>query len=77
MTQRVRAAGLMLLCILFVAWGYAQTVKGTVKDTTGKAVPYATVSLKNSTGNAIVAYTVTDSKGGFALRVPANTAANS
>ncbi|MCR8556383.1 carboxypeptidase-like regulatory domain-containing protein [Mucilaginibacter sp. BJC16-A38] len=77
MIQLVRAAGLTLLCVLLAAWGYAQTVKGTVKDSTGKAVPYATISLKNSAGNAIVAYTVTDSKGSFALQVPANAAANS
>src|ERR1700733_422707 len=73
----MRAAGLTLLCILFAAWGYAQTVKGTVKDSTGKAVPYATISLKNGASNAIVAYTVTDSKGSFALQIPANAAANS
>jgi len=74
--QLVRAAGFTLLCVLFAALGYAQTVRGTVKDSTGKAVPYATVSLK-SAGNAIVAYAITDNKGNFALQVPANAAANS
>jgi hypothetical protein len=77
MMQLLRVAILALSFVLFAAWGYAQTVKGTVKDSTGKAVPYATVSLKNSIGNTIVAYSVTDSKGSFALQVPANTAANS
>ena len=73
----MRVAILALSFVLFAIWGYAQTIKGTVKDSTGKAVPYATVSLKNSASNAIVTYTVTDSKGSFALQVPANTAANS
>ncbi len=76
MKRLMKVAGLVLLCVLFAAWGYAQTVKGTVKDTTAKAVPYATISLKNSAGNAIVAYTVTDSKGSFVLQVPANADIN-
>lgn len=62
--------GLMLCCILLTASSYAQTIKGTVRDTAGKAVSYATVSLKNA--DAIMTYTITDSKGGFVLQVPAN-----
>ena len=77
MKRLIRVVALMLLCTLSVAAGYAQTIMGTAKDTTGKAVPYATVSLKKSAGNAIVAYTITDSKGSFALQVPAGTAADS
>jgi hypothetical protein len=77
MMQLMRAVGLTLLCVLFSAWGYAQTIKGMVKDSTGKVVPYATISLKNSAAGAIVAYTLTDSKGSFALQVPANAVANS
>ncbi len=73
----IRVLALVLLCTLSATAGYTQTVKGTVKDTTGKAVPYATVSLKKSTGNAIIAYTITDSKGGFALLLPAGMAADS
>src|SRR5882757_2283117 len=73
----MKVVALTLLLIVFTGWGYAQTVKGTVKDTAGKAVPYATVSLKNSASNAIVAYTAADSRGSFALQVPANIAANS
>ena len=63
----MRVAELMFLCILFVACSYGQTIKGTVKDSSGRAVPYATVSLKNSAGNTILAYTVTDSKGRFCI----------
>ncbi|MES2277110.1 MAG: carboxypeptidase-like regulatory domain-containing protein [Bacteroidota bacterium] len=65
-----RIIGLTLGGILWVVCSYAQTVRGTVKDTAGKAVSYATVSLKNS--NAMVAYTLTDSKGAYVLRIPAN-----
>jgi hypothetical protein len=60
---------LMLTAVLFAVNIYAQTIKGMVKDTTGKAVPYATVSLKRST--AVVAFTQTDNNGGFELQVPA------
>jgi hypothetical protein len=77
MKRLIRLLALMFLSALSAAACYAQTIKGTVKDTTGKAVPYATVSLKKSAGNTIVAYTITDSKGSFALPVPAGTAADS
>lgn len=60
---------LMLTVLLFSVGIYGQTIRGTVKDTAGKVVPFATVNLKRST--AIVAYTQTDSKGGFMLQVPA------
>ena len=72
----MRISALMLVCTLSIATGYAQTVKGTVSDTTGKAVSYATVSLKNSAAG-IVAYTATDTKGNFTLQVPAGTDVNS
>ncbi|GAA3974787.1 TonB-dependent receptor [Mucilaginibacter dorajii] len=77
MMQLMRSVGLTLLCVLSAAWGYAQTIKGTVKDSSGKVVPYATISLKNSAAGTIVAYTLSDSKGSFAVQIPANTAANS
>ncbi len=60
---------LVLAAVLFAVAGFGQTIKGTVKDTAGKAVPYATVSLKR--GATIVAYTQTDSKGGYILSIPA------
>jgi hypothetical protein len=77
MMQLARFALLTLIVVLFAVVGFAQTIKGKVKDSAGKAVPYATVNLKNSIGNAIVAYTITDSKGSFVLKVPANTTVNS
>jgi hypothetical protein len=72
----IKILTLGLLCTLSVAASNAQTVKGTVKDTAGKAVPYATVTLKNNTSNAVVTYTATDNNSNFALRVPENTTAN-
>jgi hypothetical protein len=71
MIQLRKIAG-VLLCVLFATFGHAQTIRGTVKDTTGNPVPYATVNLKNNPGNTIIGYTMTDSKGIFALKVPAN-----
>lgn len=70
-----RILALMLLCTVSAAVSYAQTVKGTVSDTTGKAVSYANVSLKNGTVS-IIAYTSTDNKGNFTLQVPAGTTVN-
>lgn len=61
--------------VLLAVLCHAQTIKGTVKDTAGKAIPYATISLKNSVSNTIIVYTAADSKGSFALQVPANTVA--
>jgi hypothetical protein len=73
----MKGAGLTFLLVLLAAYGYAQMVKGMVKDTAGKAVPYATITLKNSVSNTIITYTATDSKGSFALKVPADATANS
>jgi len=63
---------ILLLCgLLFSAPCFAQgNIHGAVKDSTGKAVPFATVNLKNKTGNSIVAYTTTDDKGAYSLAVP-------
>ncbi|HEY8781943.1 MAG TPA: hypothetical protein VIM16_10035 [Mucilaginibacter sp.] len=47
-----------------------------VKDSTGGAVPYASVNLKNSVSNSIIAYAVTDIKGAYLLQVPAGNAGN-
>lgn len=71
MIQLRKMAG-VLLCILFATTGHAQTIRGTIKDTAGQAVPFATVSLKNSLNNAIITYTAADSNGIFAIKVPAN-----
>jgi hypothetical protein len=62
--------------LVVAASGFAQSIKGTVKDSAAKAVPFATVNLKNSINNTIVAYAVTDSKGVYVLRTPATIAVN-
>lgn len=56
---------------------YGQTIRGTVKDSAGKAVQYATVNLKRVGEVSMVVYTVTDGKGDFILKAPANIAADS
>jgi Carboxypeptidase regulatory-like domain len=63
---------ILLLCgLLFSALCFAQgNIHGTVKDSTGKVVSFATVNLKNKAGNAIVAFTTTDGKGAYNLRMP-------
>lgn len=64
---------MLLLCgMLCAAACFAQDkIHGTVKDSTGKPVWFATVSLKKKAGNAIVAYAVTDGNGAYTLIVPA------
>ena len=73
MSQFVRYAWLLVIALLFSAPGFAQSIKGIVKDSTGKAVPYASINLKNSATNGIVTYTITDTKGAYVLPLPANT----
>jgi hypothetical protein len=69
--------GLLLAGALFSTPGFAQEIRGTVRDSAGGVVPYASVNLKNRSGDAIVAFTTTDIKGGYALRLPANASADS
>ena len=63
---------ILLLCgLLFSALCFAQeNIRGTVKDSTGKAVPFATVNLKNKISNAIAAYTTTANNGTYSLTLP-------
>lgn len=64
-------AGLWVLCTLLSFAVSAQTIKGTVKDSTGKALPYVSVNLKNSS-NIILAYTASNSAGIYTLAIPAD-----
>jgi len=64
--------GILAIALLFSAHSFAQIIKGTVKDSAGKAVSYASVNLKNTATNAIVSYAVTDAKGAYVLQLPAN-----
>ncbi len=60
-------------CLLISAVASAQKLTGTVTDSLGKAVPFASVTLK-STSNIIVAYTSSNDKGAYTLTVPADAA---
>lgn len=64
---------LSLIALLFSVTCFGQSIKGSVKDSTGRAVPYATINLKDLTTNGIISYTITDAKGTYALALPANT----
>ena len=66
--------GLLLVGVLSGAAGFAQTIKGTVRDSTGHPVPYASVNLRNKSLDAIIAYTRTDTGGAYLLHPPAGAA---
>ena len=63
---------ILLLCgVSLLVSCFAQgNIHGTVKDSTGKAVPFATVNLKNKASNLIVAYTNTANNGTYTLSLP-------
>ena len=78
MKKITRHAGLLVIGMLLSVAAFGQTIiKGMVKDSTGSAVPYASVNLKNSVSNAIITYAVTDNKGAYLLQVPAGTVTTS
>jgi hypothetical protein len=63
---------ILLLCGMALSvFCFAQgNIHGTVKDSTGKAVPFATVNLKNKARNSIVAYNTTAANGTYSLSIP-------
>jgi hypothetical protein len=65
--------GLLLITSLLSSAGFAQKIKGTVRDSTGKAVPFASINLRNSVGNTIIGYAVADVSGIYTLPIPAGT----
>ena len=73
MSRLIKVVGLQLIGVLLSIAGFAQTIRGTVKDSTGKAVPYATINLKNSVANRIIGYAVADANGAYTLQIPAGT----
>jgi hypothetical protein len=77
MNPVMRYAGLLVIALLLSAAALGQTIKGTVNDSTGSAVPYASVNLKNSVSNSIIAYAVTDNKGAYLLQIQAGTVTSS
>ncbi|MBS1661296.1 MAG: carboxypeptidase regulatory-like domain-containing protein [Bacteroidetes bacterium] len=52
----------------------AQIITGTVKDSTGAAIPNASINLKSRLQDIILAYTTTDTGGAYRLRPPAGIA---
>jgi hypothetical protein len=76
MSKYVKSLGLLLIALLFSLAGFAQTIKGTAKDSAGKAIPYASINLKNFVTNSIIGYAVTNVAGTYTLQIPANTPLN-
>lgn len=76
MSRVIIQVWLSLIALLFSATCFGQSIKGSVKDSTGRAVPYATLNLKNITTNGIINYAISDAKGAYALTLPANTPVN-
>lgn len=64
---------LLLAGVLLSTPALSQQISGTVRDSTGHPVPYASVNLRNSSSNAIVAFTTADAAGTYTLHLPANT----
>ncbi|AEV98795.1 hypothetical protein A4D02_09620 [Niastella koreensis] len=74
MTNRcIKVLNLSLIALLLSLAGLAQNIRGRVTDSTGKAVPYASINLVDSVNNRIIGYAVTDAGGAYTLSLPANT----
>ncbi|HEY1201129.1 MAG TPA: carboxypeptidase-like regulatory domain-containing protein [Niastella sp.] len=69
----IKVLYLLVIALLISITGLAQNVKGTVTDSSGKAVAYASVNLINSDNDRIIGYAVTDASGAYTLPIPANT----
>jgi len=67
----------VLAGILFSLTALSQGINGTVKDSTGKAVSYAIINVRKKAGNAVIAYTTTDTKGAYQLEFTFNLPADS
>jgi hypothetical protein len=64
---------LSLIALLLSIAAFAQNIRGTVTDSAGNAVPYASVNLINSVNDRIIGYAVTNAGGGYTLPIPVNT----
>ena len=63
--------GLTLAGVLLTLAGFSQEISGTVRDSTGAAVPYANVNLRKQANDVIVAFTTADARGTYILLLPA------
>ena len=70
-----RFIGLLLAGSLTFQQGFGQTIKGTLSDSAGRTVPYATINLRYREQKIIVAYTMSDSAGRYSLRAPTGATA--
>src|SRR5437867_4282482 len=73
MSRYIQVLGLSLIALLLSMAGLAQSIRGSVTDSTGKAIPSASVNLINSVNNRIIGYAVTDAGGAYTLPIPVNT----
>lgn len=68
----IKVLSLSVTVLLLSVAALAQNIRGTVTDSSGKAVAYASVNLINSVSNRIIGYAVTDAGGVYTLPIPVN-----
>jgi hypothetical protein len=73
MSRSIRAVTLLIIVLLLSRKDFAQTITGTVKDSAGKVIPYASVNLITSDSNRIIAYAVADIRGTYSVQIPAGS----
>jgi hypothetical protein len=67
-----KSGAAFIFCMLCSAVSFAQALKGTVTDSLGKAISFASINLKSS-NNLVIAYASSDDKGNYTLQIPADT----
>ena len=72
-SSHMKHLALPMIALLVSIASFAQTIRGTVRDTAGKAVPYASVNLRDAENHRIIAYAVTDARGAYTLHIPLDT----
>lgn len=75
MSKAIKFIGVLVIITMLCSVVFAQNIKGIVTDSLGKPVPFATINLKTS-GNIIIAYTKSDSKGAYQFEAPTGSAVN-
>ena len=71
MSTAIRFATVLLLSAMATFCSFAQGIKGAIADDSGKPVSNSNITLKDSK-NLIIAYTISDAKGTYLLKVPAD-----
>ena len=71
MSTAIRLATVLLLSAMATFCSFAQGIKGAIADDSGKPVSNSNITLKDSK-NLIIAYTISDAKGSYLLKVPAD-----